>query len=210
MKLTESKKKNSIPIKKYAALFVTLFVVGLLFFFEHFYEEPISVGDVKVKEKFDRVKSSAGYLAPQFTLRNLDGNRVSLDSFKGQVVVLNFWATWCVPCRIEMPAFEKLYRRYRSEGVTVLGVSLDKGADEKVRNFVEEYQLSFPILMDLDGKAEKLYPSVSIPFTFVIDKSGRIVARVDGAKNWESKETFEAIEFLLKQSPPATREEKRG
>jgi peroxiredoxin len=198
--LTESKKKNSIPIKKYIALFVTLFVVGLLFFFDHFLEEPISVGDVKIVEKFDQEKSLVGYLAPQFTLRNLKGNRVSLDSFKGQVVVLNFWATWCVPCRIEMPAFENLYRRYRSLGVAVVGVSLDKGADEKVRKFVEEYQLSFPILMDSDGKAEKLYPSVSIPFTFVIDKAGRIVARVDGAKNWESKETFDAIEYLLKDS----------
>ena len=199
--MTESKEKNSIPIKKYVALFVTLFVVGLLFFFEHFHEEPISVGDVQVKEKFDREKSSVGYLAPQFTLRNLKGNLVDLKSFNGQVVVLNFWATWCVPCRIEMPAFENLYRRYRSQGVTVLGVSLDKGGDEKVRKFVEEYQLSFPILMDSEGKAEKLYPSISIPFTFVIDKSGRIVARIDGAKNWESKETFEAIEYLLKQSP---------
>ena len=198
--MTESKKKNSIPIKKYVALFVTLFVVGLLFFFEHFLEEPISVGDVKISEKFDLEKSLAGYLAPQFTLRNLKGNQVSLNSFKGQVVVLNFWATWCVPCRIEMPAFENLYRRYRSQGVTVLGVSLDKGADEKVKKFVEEYQLSFPILMDSDGKAEKLYPSVSIPFTFVIDKAGRIVARVDGAKNWESKETFSAIEYLLQDS----------
>ena len=198
--MTESKKKNSIPIKKYVALFVTLFVVGLLFFFEHFLEEPISVGDVKISEKFDLEKSLAGYLAPQFTLRNLEGNQVSLNSLKGQVVVLNFWATWCVPCRIEMPAFENLYRRYRSQGVTVLGVSLDKGGDEKVKKFVEEYQLSFPILMDSDGKAEKLYPSVSIPFTFVIDKAGRIVARVDGAKNWESKETFSAIEYLLQDS----------
>ncbi len=208
--MTESKKKNFIPIKKYVALYIVLFVVGLLFFFEHFHEEPISVGDVQVKEKFDREKSSVGYLAPQFTIRNLKGNLISLDSFKGQVVVLNFWATWCVPCRIEMPAFEHLFRRYRSQGLTVLGVSLDKGADEKVRKFVEEYQLSFPILIDSDGKAEKLYPSVSIPFTFVIDKIGRIVARVDGAKNWESNETFEAIEFLLEQASPATREEKSG
>jgi peroxiredoxin len=134
-------------------------------------------------------------------LRNLEGNLVSLNSFKGQVVVLNFWATWCVPCRIEMPAFENLYRRYRSQGVTGLGVSLDTGADEKVKKFVEEYQLSFPILMDTDGQAEKLYPSVSIPFTFVIDKAGRIVARVEGAKNWETKETFDAIEYLLQDSP---------
>jgi peroxiredoxin len=200
MKLTDSKKKNSIPIKKYIALFVALFVVGLLFFFEHFYEEPISLSDVQVTETFEEEKSSVGYRAPQFTLRNLEGNHVSLESFRGQVVVLNFWATWCVPCRIEMPSFEHLYRRYRSEGLTVLAVSLDKGADQKVRDFSEEYQLSFPVLIDSEGKAEKLYPSISIPFTFVIDKSGRVVARVDGAKNWESEETFEAIEHLLKHN----------
>ncbi|GJL77490.1 MAG: hypothetical protein NPINA01_04790 [Nitrospinaceae bacterium] len=200
MNLTDSKKKNYIPVKKYVALYVVLFVVGLLFFFEHFYEEPISLGDVKVEETFDEEKSFVGYLAPQFTLRNLDGNHVSLDSFKGQVVVLNFWATWCVPCRVEMPSFEHLYRRYRSQGLTVLAVSLDKGADQKVRDFTEEYKLSFPVLLDTEGKAEKLYPSASIPFTFVIDKTGRVVARVDGAKNWESDETFEAIEYLLKKS----------
>lgn len=200
MKLTDSKKKSSIPIKKYIALFVTLFVVGLLFFFEHFYEEPISLSDVQVEETFEEEKSSVGYLAPQFTLRNKDGNHVSLESLKGQVVVLNFWATWCVPCRIEMPSFENLYRRYRSEGLTVLAVSLDKGADQKVRDFAEEYKLSFPVLIDSEGKVEKLYPSISIPFTFVIDKSGRVVARVDGAKNWESDETFEAVEHLLKNT----------
>jgi peroxiredoxin len=200
MKSTDSKKKNSIPIKKYVALFVALFVVGLLFFFEHFYEEPISLSDVQVTETFDEEKSSVGYLAPPFTLRNLEGNHVSLHSFRGQVVVVNFWATWCVPCRIEMPSFENLYRRFRSEGLTVLAVSLDKGADQKVRDFVEEYQLSFPVLLDSEGKAEKRYPSISIPFTFVIDKTGRVVARVDGAKNWESDETFAAIEYLLKKN----------
>jgi len=199
MKLTDSKKNNSIPIKKYIALFVTLFVVGLLFFFEHFNEAPLSLDDLKVEENFNQEKSSVGFLAPQFTLRNLQGNHVSLDSFKGQVVVLNFWATWCAPCRVEMPAFENLYRRYRSQGLTVLAVSLDKAADGKVRQFVEEYKLSFPVLMDTDGIAEKLYPSVSIPFTFVINQTGRVVARVDGAKNWESEETFEAIEYLLKK-----------
>lgn len=200
MKLTDSKKKNFIPIKKYAALYVALFVAGLLFFFERFYEEPISLSDLQVEKKVDEEKSSVGYLAPQFTLRNLEGNHVSLSGFKGQVVILNFWATWCAPCRVEMPSFENLYRRYRSRGLTVLAVSLDKGADEKVRDFAEEYQLSFPVLLDADGEAEKLYPSISIPFTFVIDKSGRVVARVDGAKNWESDETFEAIERLLTES----------
>ena len=129
----------------------------------------------------------------------IKGNYESLDSFRGQVVVLNFWATWCAPCRVEMPSFEKLYRRYRSEGVAVLAVTLDKNAGPKIKSFVDEYELSFPILLDEKGAVERLYPSMTIPFTYVIDREGRVVARVDGAKNWESNETFEAIEYLLKK-----------
>ncbi len=197
MKSIASKKKSSIPIKKYAALYIVLLIAVLLFFFEHFNEEPLSVGEMEIEETRDEEKAHIGYLAPRFALKNLKGNQVELESFRGQVVVLNFWATWCVPCRVEMPAFENLYRRYRSEGLAVLAVSLDKNADAEVKEFVEEYKLSFPILMDSDGKAEKLYPTISIPFTFVIDQEGRVVARVDGAKNWESDETFEAIEYLL-------------
>ena len=201
MKSTTLKKKSSIPIKKYAGLFVALFVVGLLFFFEHFNESPFTIQDINTpqpnEDKFDQEKSRPGFIAPKFTLRNLKGNLDSLDNYKGQVIVLNFWATWCAPCLVEMPSFEALYRRYRSQGLTVLAVSIDKGNNGKVQKFVEERGLSFPVLLDEKGEAEKLYPSVSIPFTYVIDQYGRVVTRVDGAKNWQSKETFEAVEYLL-------------
>ena len=200
MKLNDLKKTTYILAKKYVFLFGVIFIGAILFFFEHFTEAPISIADVKTEEKFDQKKSAVGYRAPDFSLRNLKGNYQSLDSFSGQVVVLNFWATWCVPCRVEMPSFEKLYRRYRSEGVTVLAVTLDKNSEQNIKSFVEEYELSFPVLLDEEGKVERLYPSMTIPFTYVIDRDGRIVARVDGAKNWESNETFEAIEYLLKKS----------
>ena len=200
MKLNDLKKTTYILTKKYVLLFGVIFIGAILFFFEHFTEAPISIADVKTEEKFDQKKSAVGYLAPDFSLRNLKGNYQSLDSFSGQVVVLNFWATWCVPCRVEMPSFEKLYRRYRSEGLTVLAVTLDKKSEKNIKSFVEEYELSFPVLLDEEGEVERLYPSMTIPFTYVIDRDGRIVARVDGAKNWESNETFQAIEYLLKKS----------
>ena len=98
-----------------------------------------------------------------------------------------------------MPSFENLYRRFRSKGLTILAVSLDKSSSSKVQEFADKYKLSFPVLLDTDGVAEKLYPSFTIPFTYVVDKQGRVVARVDGGKNWESLETFEAVEHLLKQ-----------
>ena len=199
MKLNDSKKTTYTLTKNYILLFVVIFLGVILFFFEHFTEAPISITDVQVEENFDQRKSAVGYLAPDFSLRNLKGNYESLDSFRGQVVVLNFWATWCAPCRVEMPSFEKLYRRYRSEGVTVLAVTLDKNSDHKIKYFVDEYGLSFPVLIDEKGEVERLYPSMTIPFTYVIDHEGRVVARVDGAKNWESNETFEAVEYLLKK-----------
>jgi len=204
MKSTTLKKKNSIPIKKYVSLFVVLFIGGLLVFFEHFNESPFSIQDISatppIENKFDQEKSHPGFIAPKFTLRNLKGNLDSLDNYKGQVVILNFWATWCAPCLVEMPSFEALYRRYRSQGLTVLAISIDKGNESKVQKFVEERGLSFPVLLDEKGEAERLYPSVTIPFTYVIGQQGRIVTRVDGAKNWQSEDTFEAVEFLLKKS----------
>ena len=200
MKSNDSKKVSYIPVKKYIFLFAVLFVGGVLFFFEHFLEASLSIKDVKIGKNFNQEKSDVGYLAPRFTLRNLKGNYESLESYRGQVVVLNFWATWCAPCRVEMPSFEKLYRRYRSEGVSVLAVTLDKNAKSKIKSFVDEHNLSFPVLLDSKSEVERLYPSMTVPFTYVIDRKGRVVARVDGAKNWESEETFEAIEYLLKIS----------
>ena len=200
MKSSESKKITYISVKKYIFLFAVLFVGSILFFIEHFLEAPLSVKDVQTRKNFNQEKSDVGYLAPRFTLRNLKGNYESLENYRGQVVVLNFWATWCAPCRVEMPSFEKLYRRYRSEGVAVLAVTMDKNAKLQIQSFVDKHDLSFPVLVDSTGEVEGLYPSMTVPFTYVIDRKCRVVARVDGAKNWESEETFEAIEYLLKTS----------
>ena len=168
----------------------------MLVLIEHYSEDALDADRVQTAMLEER--SEAGYTAPGFTVRDLKGILDSLANYKGQVVLLNLWATWCGPCRIEMPALENLYRRFRSEGMTVLAVSLDEGNDQGVKDFVEEYKLSFPVLIDSDGEVERLYRSFTIPSTFVIDRRGRVVFKVDGAKNWESEETFRAVEYLLK------------
>lgn len=197
MKLIELKKRDFTLTKKYVAIYSVLFVGALMVFVSHFYETPITPEDIQVQTDLGEQKSAVGYQAPRFTVRNLQGNRVSFSEFKGKVVILNLWATWCGPCRIEMPGFEALYRRFRTEGLTILGVSLDKDADAKVQEFVDEHDLSFPILLDDRKEVENRYNTFTIPSTYVIDRSGRIVAVVDGAKNWESQETFDAIQLLL-------------
>ena len=193
MKLTASKGKSFIRLKD--GLLGLLIIVALTLLILRVQ----SPGPKNPQPEANQFKPQEGYLAPRFSLRNLKGNLEGLDDHSGKVIVVNFWATWCVPCVKEMPSFENLYRRYRSQGLTLLAVSLDKGDSTKVQEFADKYKLSFPILLDTEGVAEKLYPSFSIPFTYVIDKQGRVVARVDGAKNWESSETFEAVEHLLKQ-----------
>ena len=193
MKLTALKGKSFIRLKD--GLLGLLIIVALTLLILRV-QRP---SPENPQPKANQFKSQEGYMAPRFILRNLKGNMEGLDDHLGKVIVVNFWATWCVPCVKEMPSFENLYRRYRSQGLTLLAVSLDKGDSTKVQEFADKHKLSFPILLDTKGVAEKLYPSFSIPFTYVIDKQGRVVARVDGAKNWESSETFEAVEHLLKQ-----------
>ena len=156
-------------------------------------------GPEHLQPETNEFKPQEGYLAPRFTLRNLKGNLEGIDDHLGKVIIINFWATWCTPCVKEMPSFENLYRRFRSKGLTILAVSLDKNSPSKVQEFVDKHKLSFPVLLDTDGGAEKLYPSFTIPFTYVVDKKGRVVARVDGGKDWGSAKTFEAVEHLLKQ-----------
>ena len=193
MKLTALKEKSFIRLKD--GLLGLLIIVALILLILRVQ----SPSTESLQPEANQFKPQEGYLAPRFSLRNLKGNLEGLDDHSGKVIIVNFWATWCVPCVKEMPSFESLYRRYRSQRLTLLAVSLDKGDSAKVQEFADKHKLSFPILLDTEGVAEKLYPSFSIPFTYVIDKQGRVVARVDGAKNWESSETFEAVEHLLKQ-----------
>lgn len=195
MKLTVLKGMRFIRLKD--GLLGLLIVVALALLIDRFLNPGMGNPDLELD--LNQFKSEQGYLAPQFTLRNLKGNMEGLADHSGKVIIINFWATWCAPCVKEMPSFEALYRRYRSKGLTLLAVSLDKDGSAKIQKFVDQHKLSFPVLLDTEGVAEKLYPSFTIPFTYVIDKQGRVAARIDGAKNWQSPETFQAVEYLLNQ-----------
>jgi peroxiredoxin len=115
-----------------------------------------------------------GAPAPNFTLADLDGNSVTLADLKGQVVLINFWATWCGPCEAEMPAIEQRYETFRSRGLTVLGVNVGE-TREQIAPFVERLGLTFTILMDPDYEVETLYRVRGYPTTYLIDRDGLIV-----------------------------------
>lgn len=119
-----------------------------------------------------------GFLAPEFALDRLDGESMALSEARGKVVVVNLWASWCPPCRAEMPALERLYEAYRDKGLEVLAVNMtaqDNLGD--ARSFVEQYGLSFPILIDSGGLVANLYHLRALPTTFFIDRDG-VIQRV--------------------------------
>ncbi|KAA3611106.1 MAG: TlpA family protein disulfide reductase [Calditrichaeota bacterium] len=130
-------------------------------------------------------------MAPAFTLQDVDGKKVSLADYKGKVVFLNFWATWCGPCRAEIPHFVELVDKYESEGFAILGISVDSPNDhKKIPDFMDKYKINYPVLLD-DNKTRWDYGGIqSIPTTFVIDREGKALGKIVGAR---SKEQFEGI-----------------
>ena len=122
--------------------------------------------------------------APDFSFPNLDGNKVSLTDYRGKLVLLNIWATWCAPCVAEMPSMQKLYQELKDEGFLILAVSLDESGVEAVKPFVEKHKLAFPVLLDTKGEIKSLYQITGIPESFIIDQSGTIVEKIVGPRDW--------------------------
>jgi peroxiredoxin len=120
-----------------------------------------------------------GAPAPDFVLNELSGGQVRLADLKGQVVLLNFWATWCGPCEAEMPAIEDRYTTFKGQGLVVLGINQDEDA-EIVQAFVERLGLDFPILLDPGAVVGELYRARGLPTTFIVDRDGQIVVQKVG------------------------------
>jgi peroxiredoxin len=138
--------------------------------------------------------------AQNFILKDLEGNDVSLADYRGLIILINFWATWCLPCLIEMPSMEKLYAKFKNEGFTILAIDMKEDADN-VKAFKEKYKLSFPILLDSDGIVGQFYGVISIPTTYLVDREGYIIGGAIGARDWATESANMLINQLLKVSP---------
>jgi peroxiredoxin len=153
----------------------------------------------------DALRQRAGLLALRqpvpivdFELQDLSGKTVKLSSYTGRVFLLNFWATWCGPCREEIPTMVRLRERLRSEGFEIVAISVMEDA-ATVRPFVTQARMDFPVLLDTHGEAAGTYGAVAIPTTYVVDRQGRAIAGVNGAITWSTPAMEEYLRALVAQ-----------
>jgi peroxiredoxin len=178
--------KKRVPVTKHTKVYITITLLALaaaayVVVFNN------SVSAREPQKAFMTPGGPAGEVAPGFTLPDLGGKSVSLSSFKGKVVILDFWATWCPPCRREIPDFISLQKQYGSRGLQVVGVALDEL--DKVKGFVAANGMNYPVLLGNDRVVESYGGISGIPTTYILDRKGRIIQRFEG---FRSKETFES------------------
>ena len=159
---------------------------------------PAGLGAVEA----DRLKK-LGFLvqegfeeAPGFSTEDAAGNPVDFASFRGKLVLLNFWATWCPPCRLEMPSMERLYREFRDRGLEVVTVNFMESG-EQVRAFVEEQKLTYPMLLDKEAEIAGRYGVMRLPVTVLVGREGEVIAKAIGFKDWYKDDIRELVAALL-------------
>ena len=141
-------------------------------------------------------------MPPQFSGSTLDARQLSMAEHRGTVIVLNFWATWCLECRPEMAVLERLQREFSSRGLAIIGVNAREKKDA-VRRYAKELGLTFPLVLDRDGKINALYGVIGLPTTFVVGRDGRAIAFAIGPRQWESAPARALIVALLAEPVPA-------
>jgi len=191
--------KKHIAIGAILLSAVLVFVLGVFLFDKSEDPEPLKANASHV----DGLFRDMGVLPPisisaqvEISLRDLNGKRVSISDFRGKIVFLNFWATWCPPCRKEMPSMEKLHKRFKDKNFAMIAIDLQEPA-EVVKKFFKKYKLTFTALLDSKGEVGTRFGIRSIPTTFILDKTGRIIGKVVGAREWGSKKAIALFEYLI-------------
>lgn len=183
-----------------ALIFLLILGLGALVYFAQglfFKKEAASPAEEYIKKLgIERPGNKA--VAPDFTLEDLSGRPLSLKKLRGEVVFLNFWATWCVPCRQEMPTMEKLYQEFKGRGLVVVAVNY-RETKEEIQKFVDELGLTFPVLVDRDGRVSETYGVWSIPLSYFIDRKGDFIGKVSGYRRWDGPEGRAFFRMMLNE-----------
>jgi len=152
----------------------------------------------EVVRELDLIRPSRAKRAEDFIVALLRGETLSLREQRGKAVMINFWATWCLPCREEMPAMERLYRRHRERGFVLLAVSVDTDAS-LVRPFLEQHKLTFPVTLDAKMDLANTYGVRALPSSFLVDRQGYLAALALGPRAWDNRAAHALVEGMLAQ-----------
>jgi len=173
--------------------------VSAVWLFRNRGEPPSSSNSADYFDRLAIEKPSKVIPAPDFALKDISGKSISLKSLKGRVIFLNFWATWCVPCRQEMPAMERLHREFKGKGLVILAVNF-RETEEEIRPFMNELGLTFTVLLDRDGRVSEEYGAWSLPLSYIISRNGGFVGKAIGSREWDSSAARKLFEDLLEQT----------
>ncbi len=161
------------------------------------FSSEINREDLFSKAGIQIIKS--GKEAPNFSLEDLKGKKSELKHFKGKVVFLNFWATWCGPCKEEMPSMEALYNQFKEKDFVFLAISVDYEGVKPVKEYIEKQRYTFPVLIDPKCETLDLFEVKGIPTTFLIDKKGIVIGRAIGPKDWKRPEVISIVNLLVEK-----------
>jgi peroxiredoxin len=150
----------------------------------------------------NQVAIEGDIIAPDFTFPGLDGKMIRLSDYKGKVVLVNIWATWCPPCVAEMPSMEKLYQKFKGENFEILAVSIDEPGLKAVAPFMKKSGLTFPALIDSEGAIKTVYGITGIPESFIIDKQGILIKKIVGPVDWAATNVFRFFSDLIQKPLP--------
>jgi len=178
-------------------IFFAVVIFALLVPFPVLAQEQAQFKEGELLKKLKLMPETESLPAPDFVAVTLEGKKISLDSLKGKLVLLNFWATWCPPCRLEMPSMEKIYKEFKGEGLEVVAMNFMEGP-KPIDLFLKENDFTFTILMDRPGKIAESYGVRALPITFLIGRRGNVLAKSIGYKDWHNKDTRQFISSLLK------------
>jgi len=135
--------------------------------------------------------------APSFDLAGPGGERYNLEDMRGKPIIVNFWATWCPPCRAEMPSLQRAWEQVKDEDILVVAINVGEDADT-IGQFTEQVKMEFPLPMDLDSKVTQRWPMNGLPTTFVVDPEGRLVYRAQGEREWDDPALLDLVRALKK------------
>jgi len=175
-------------------IFHTLVFLALAFFLVVTVAWAESKINYKVIPNLEAMKNNTP--TPDFTLSTPDGKKISLSDFRGKIVFLNFWASWCTPCREEMPSMQKLYQEFKNKNFVVLAVNVKDRKQDAV-NFVKEMKINYPIAMDPEGQVGLLYGAWGLPTTYLIGPKGHGLARAWGPADWYGTAARKLIKELV-------------